>query len=143
MRTHCILFVIIQVCLVAHAQDIAAIRERAENGDASAQNELGRMYEDGKGVPKNDAEAVRWYRKAAEQGDALAQISLGFRYYNGEGILQDYVYAHMWSNLSSAQGNVIAKGVRDIIAELMTPQQIAEAQALAKKWSEEYKKEEE
>ena len=36
----------------------------------------------GKGVPKDDAEAVQWYRLAAEQGHAFAQLSLGFMYAN-------------------------------------------------------------
>lgn len=44
----------------------------AEQGDATAQNNLGVMYEYGLGVPKDDAEAVKWYRMAAEQGNALA-----------------------------------------------------------------------
>jgi uncharacterized protein len=26
------------------------------------------MYDNGEGVPENDAEAVKWFRKAAEQG---------------------------------------------------------------------------
>ena len=42
-------------------------------GDADAQFNLGFMYDNGRGVAQNDAEAVRWYRKAAEQGDAGAQ----------------------------------------------------------------------
>src|SRR5205807_420797 len=47
-------------------------------GDAKAQYGLGFMYREGRGVPRDDAEAVRWYRKAAEQGDAMAQHALGF-----------------------------------------------------------------
>ena len=31
------------------------------------------MYENGEGVPKDMAEATKWYRKAAEQGDADAK----------------------------------------------------------------------
>jgi hypothetical protein len=38
----------------------------AEASDASAQNLLGLMYQNGKGVPQDDAEAIRWYLKAAE-----------------------------------------------------------------------------
>ena len=34
----------------------------------------------GEGVPKDDAEAVRWWEKAAEQGDVAAQINLGIAY---------------------------------------------------------------
>ena len=40
----------------------------AEQGDATAQFNLGLMYDTGEGIPQNDTEAVRWYRLAAEQG---------------------------------------------------------------------------
>ena len=36
--------------------------ELAEQGDAGAQANLGLMYSEGRGVPEDDAEAVRWYR---------------------------------------------------------------------------------
>ena len=49
-------------------------RMAAEQGDSSAQNILGMMYERGWwGVSQDYAAAVKWYRVAAEQGDALAQ----------------------------------------------------------------------
>ena len=47
-------------------------RPLAEQGDAHAQFNLGIMYDNGWGVPENDAEAVKWWRKAAEQGYADA-----------------------------------------------------------------------
>jgi TPR repeat protein len=47
------------------------------------------MYDEGRGVPQDDAEAVRWYRKAAEQGDAEAQGKLGVMYANGRGVPND------------------------------------------------------
>ena len=37
-------------------------RPLAEQGDADAQYFLGVMYEKGNGVPKDYAEAVKWYR---------------------------------------------------------------------------------
>ena len=46
----------------------------------SAQFNLGKMYELGRGVTQDDAEAVRWYRLAAEQGHADAQYNLGNMY---------------------------------------------------------------
>ena len=52
-------------------------RKAAEQGYAAAQNELGGMYEQGRGgLAQDEAEAVRWYRKAAEQGDASARSKL-------------------------------------------------------------------
>ena len=46
-------------------------RPLAEQGDARAQNNLGVMYENAKGVPQDINEAVRLYRLAAAQA-ALA-----------------------------------------------------------------------
>jgi TPR repeat protein len=39
----------------------------AEQGDAKAQNELGIMYEKGKGVAKDYTEAWKWYSLAVKQ----------------------------------------------------------------------------
>ena len=109
-------------------------RKAAEQGNDSAQFCLGRMYDKGEGVPQDHAEAARWYQKAAEQGNDSAQFFLGFMYYLGEGVPQDYVQAHMWSNLAAAQGSLVAADSRDKTAELMTREQIAEAQRLAREW---------
>lgn len=43
---------------------------------ALAQKNLGVMYEFGKGVTKDETQAVAWYRKAAEQGNTDAQANL-------------------------------------------------------------------
>ena len=52
-------------------------REAADQGHAKAQFELGLMYERGSGVPKDPAEAARWFKKAAAQGLDIAQKALG------------------------------------------------------------------
>ena len=71
----------IGICSVAMGEDVAeATRKAAEQGDGRAQNMLGVMYGSGDGVPKDDAEALKWFRKAAEQGHATAQFNLGLRY---------------------------------------------------------------
>ena len=64
----------------------AELRAKAEQGDASAQYNLGVRYATGRGVPQDDAEAVRRYRLAADQGDANAQFRLGQRYGTGLGV---------------------------------------------------------
>jgi TPR repeat protein len=48
------------------------IKSLAEQGDANAQNELGIMYEKGKGVAKNYTEAWKWYSLAIKQKHANA-----------------------------------------------------------------------
>lgn len=80
------------------------------------------------------ATALRLIRPLAEQGDANAQYNLGVFYDNGLGVPQDKVRAYMWFSLSAAQGREGAAAFRDLIARLMTPAQIAEAQKLAREW---------
>ena len=119
-------------------QDYAAavkwFQKAAGQGYASAQYIVGNMYDKGLGVTEDYAAALKWYRKAANQGYAPAQTSLGFMYSIGQGVTLDLVQAHMWYNLSSAKGNKIAGEVSDLLAKLMTPAQIAEAQRLAREW---------
>ena len=52
------------------------------------------------------------------------------------GVPQDYVRAHMWYNLAAAQGDENGRKYRDDVAAIMTPEQIAEAQRLAREWME-------
>ncbi len=107
-------------------------RKAAEQGFGVAQMELGWRYEDGRGVAKDDAEAVKWYRKAAEQGVAVAQLYLGLMYAKGQGVLEDRVTALVWWSIAAANGNKNAKSNKPKLAKKMTPEQIAEAQALSR-----------
>lgn len=78
--------------------------KRAQSGDAKAQFELGRAYEDGKGFPQDDNLAVEWLRKAAEQGHAGAQNSLGAMYSVGRAVARDKNEAVRWYKRAAKQG---------------------------------------
>jgi uncharacterized protein len=106
----------------------------AEQGDATVQYNLGKMYRQGQGVPQDFKEAVKWYRLSAEQGDLDAQLKLGVSYGMGRGVPKDYALAHMWWNLSGSNGNKEAAENRDIVEKRMTPSQIEKAQELARDW---------
>lgn len=111
-------------------------RPLADEGNARAQNNLGVMYENGKGVPQDIGEALKWYRLAAEQGYAGAQNNLGMIYVLGRpGVPQDSVRAHMWLSLaaSSLSGDIgkTVTGSRDVVAGMMSAQQVAQATELA------------
>jgi hypothetical protein len=108
-------------------------RLAAEQGYADAQHKLGFAYDFGFGVSKDYIEALNWYRLASEQGHAHAQHSLGLAYYFGKAVIKDYVIAHMWTNISSANGSAIGSAGRGVVEERMTREQIAEAQALARR----------
>ena len=89
------------------------------------------MYVYGQGVAQDYGEAVRFYRLAAEQGYAPAQFNLGVSYATGEGVAQDMVRAYMWFDLAAALGNDSARKNRDLAAESLSPEQIAEAKQMA------------
>ncbi len=76
------------LCVPVQAQtpEIDTLRARAEQGDAAALYSIGLMYAIGRGVPQDDAEAVRWYRLAADQGYASAQGNLGSMYSTGTSV---------------------------------------------------------
>ena len=84
-------------------------RTEADNGEPKAQFKLGLMYALGDGVPKDSAEAAKWYRKAAEQGLATAQFNLGLMYDNGDGVPKDGTEAVKWYRKAADQGDVAAQ----------------------------------
>ncbi len=118
-----------------YATALKELRPLAAQGDAQAQFNLGVMYDNGKGVPQDYAEAIRWFRLAATQGYALAQYKLGVMYQDGTGVVQNYKQGYMWFNLAAAQGDEDALTLRDLLAEKMTPAQLAEAQRLTREWT--------
>ena len=110
-------------------------RSLAEQGKASAQHQLAKMYENGEGVPKSQAEAAKWYRLAAQQGHAGAQLYLGEMYLAGEGVPRDYLQAYVWFSLSAAAGQgAFAFQGRDRAADKLSPAQIAEAERRVRTW---------
>ncbi len=89
----------------------AGFKKLAEQGLAIAQINLGLMYADGEGVPKNEQQAVAWYRKAAEQGSATAQMSLGVMYADGRGVPKDEQQAAAWYRKAAEQGLASAQSI--------------------------------
>jgi TPR repeat protein len=86
---------------------IRMARPLAEAGDARAQSLLGYAYYHGRGAPRDDAEALRWFRRAGEAGDAEAQFHLGV--INDAGVPPDHAEAAVWYARAAAQGHAQAQ----------------------------------
>jgi S1-C subfamily serine protease len=84
---------------------LAELREMAAmQGHAPSQFNLGLMYLEGEGVPKDNVKAAEWWRKAAEQGLAEAQYALGSAFAFGTGVPKDSAKAvELWEK-AAAQG---------------------------------------
>ena len=110
-------------------------RRAAEQGNASAQYNLGNMYDYGQGVPQDFKEAAKWYRLSAEQGRANSQLNIGIMQTTGAGLENSYVQVQMWWNLDAANGYEGAAQNRDKVAKDMSPSQLADAIKLADDWA--------
>src|SRR5450631_3285713 len=97
-------------CESSTSSNMQILRQKANEGDASSQFELGVYYATGvAGLPQQDTEAVRWYSKAAEQGDPTAQAHLGLLYDLGRGVAQDDAQAMRWYLKAAEQGESSAE----------------------------------
>lgn len=56
-------------------EETAHLLKMAKQGDADAQYKVGRMYEKGIGVTKDESTAWDWYQKAEEQGHQEAHLA--------------------------------------------------------------------
>jgi TPR repeat protein len=117
------------------AEAIRLYRLAAEQGNAHAQDALGFAYQNGVGVQRDVGQAAKWFRKAADQDNLDAQFNLGEMCELGNGVPQDYVLAYMWFTLVASHGTraYATRGI-DRVAQQMSPEQIAEAQKLAREW---------
>ena len=71
--------------------------------------DLGAIYDFARGVPQDDAEAVRWYMKSAEQGSAQAQYNLFLMYRLGRGVARDDAASREWLQKAADKGHPTAK----------------------------------
>lgn len=125
-----------------YATAVAIWRPLAEQGNAEAQTLLGAMYWSGDGLPRNHAEAAKWYLRAAQQGYARAQNDIGFMYGFGEGIPpRDDVQAYKWISLAithytAKNQDRLDQAIKDraTLKARMTAVQLAQAEREISDW---------
>ena len=75
----------------ANQAQVAALRAKAEAGDAHAMGRLGFSYRDGtRGLKKDATQAFKWFKKAADLRDPPAATSCGVAYINGSGVERNH-----------------------------------------------------
>ena len=118
-------------------------RRAADQNSKYSQFKIGDMYYKGEGAAQDFAEALKMYRKVAERNDdpgitTDAQLKIAEMYYKGEGVPKDFVQAYMWLAilLKDSRFDSKATTLSNALAAKMAPAQIAEAQRLAREWSD-------
>lgn len=101
------------------------LRREAEAGNVRSQTRLGELYLYGLGVPKDEAERVKWHRRAAAGGSALSQYFMAWSYLRGDVVEQDYRQALEWLRRSAAQEFGLARdvGSAQVLYDCLRPKQ--------------------
>ena len=102
-----------------YAKALRLTRPLAARENSQAMYLLGVMYEQGKGVERDDATAVKWYAAAARKAsNASAQYNLARMYLDGRGVRKNEAKAREWLQVAAAQGH--AESIK-LLAELGAP----------------------
>jgi TPR repeat protein len=112
--------------------NLEELRAKAEQGDAEAEKNLGKLYAHGEQVPQSYAEAAKWYRQSAEQGNAGAQIALGELYEAGRGVPRDDAETAKWYRRAAESGD--ADGQYRLAVLYVMGQGVTPDNAEALKW---------
>lgn len=84
----------------------AELIKRAESNDPRAQFELGQLYANEVGIPKNSTEALKWFNKSAAANNADSIARIGLMYEFGEGVDTDKSRAiELYRNAVKLGGN--------------------------------------
>lgn len=82
----------------------------AKAGNVYSIYNMGRCYDNGWGINKNDNMAFKCFYEAAQQGHADSQRYLAYYFYEGQGGAPvDYSQSFYWANSAVEQGNSAAK----------------------------------
>ena len=90
------------------ARDFASLRDAITAGAPAAQYELALRLFEGRGLPKDQPAAARWFERAASLGLAPAQYRLGSMLEKGIGVASDRSAAKGWYLKAAEAGNVRA-----------------------------------
>lgn len=96
--------------------------ERAQAGEAKAQNALANLYYLGLGGKKDHVQAVRWYLKSAAQSYSPAQVNVARMYRLGLGVKRDVIRSFGWLLHARANGNERAEvWMRAVVSGVAIP----------------------
>ena len=94
------------------------IKSAAQQGLASALEQLGRYYDVGQLVQADKAMAINFLREAAAQGNFAAQLRLVNLFNQGYGSPRDYEDAYRWLFHSVTADKSVHKKVRNALQQL-------------------------
>lgn len=83
-------------------------QEAASRGEPSAHTLIGRIYQEGLGVPKDEKAAANWYTRATELGDIPATFELALMLAQGRGVEKNREAAASLFEKAAMTGHALA-----------------------------------
>ena len=103
---------------MAEEVEVAALREKAEGGDAVAMRDLGNLYRNGKyGLKQDLTQAFMWFKRAADLNDARALTECGAAYLIGAGVERSTSRGMAMIVMAAAMGSEHACGTLGAITK--------------------------
>lgn len=109
-------------------EELVKLFEAAKQGDAAAQERIGRLYLDGPERARDERKAFFWTRRAALSGDRNAQYTLARMYETGRGAARNLVGAYVWYNVALVSGNESARAPFERLKGQVSSEELAEAE---------------
>jgi len=112
-------------------------RKAADQGHASAQNNLARLYEKGAGVLQSPTGARSWYQAACNSGERMACANLAKLYGGGGGLRPDDALAYFWARVAMLTGTDepgISEELLQLLRSRLAGADAARIEAQAQKW---------
>lgn len=117
------------------AEELQVLTDKANQGNAAAQEELGAVYEIGAGVEQSHEEALKWFILSAERGNTKVLDRIAWIYKEGYGSVQpNYEESYFWYALAFAHGVTSVQSRFGAVAEHLNENQKVLLDARAKEW---------
>ncbi|HEX8832535.1 MAG TPA: CHAT domain-containing protein [Longimicrobium sp.] len=88
-----------------HAAALTWFQRAMKAGSADARVDIGELYEQGQGAPRDLETAVCFYRTGAEGGSVRGMLIMARIYRNGLGVSRDYDKARVWYENATRKGS--------------------------------------
>ncbi len=109
-------------------EELVKLFEAAQQGDAAAQERVGRIYIDGPERARDERKAFFWTRRAALSGNSQAQYTLAEMYETGRGATHNLVGAYVWYQVALSSGNEKAREPLNRLKRALSTEEITEAE---------------
>jgi len=109
-------------------EELIKLFQAAKQGDAAAQERIGRLYLDGPERARDERKGFFWTRRAALSGDRNAQYTLGQMYENGRGVTHNLIGAYVWYSVAATSGSQSAREALNRVKPGLSTGEMAEAE---------------